>query len=190
MRRAALWVVLLAFGGVGAWGVDKSGVKPSVISLPSGPGSIEGLGESFEPQLNSGTSSYSIPLATLPGRAGFAPELGLTYNSGGANGVVGLGWSLTIPSLQRQTDKGMPFYVDAPNSVDDDHDGTVDDFGELDTILSSLGEELCRSPTAPGGARTKSNSHASRGSAPILEPHPVPRIPTIGGSAIAATVSS
>ncbi len=29
-------------------GVDKSGVKPSVLSLPSGPGSIEGLGESFE----------------------------------------------------------------------------------------------------------------------------------------------
>ena len=42
-----------------ALAVEKSGVKPQVISLPSGPGSIEGLGPSFEPQLNTGTAAYS-----------------------------------------------------------------------------------------------------------------------------------
>ena len=36
---------------------DNSGVKPQVISLPSGPGSLEGLGETFEPELSTGTSS-------------------------------------------------------------------------------------------------------------------------------------
>ncbi|MGE4069846.1 MAG: SpvB/TcaC N-terminal domain-containing protein [Lysobacterales bacterium] len=142
-RSAPAWVlaILMAAGG-SAPAADKSGVRPSVISLPSGPGSIEGLGESFEPQLNSGTSSHSIPLSTLPGRAGFAPELALTYSSGGASGIVGLGWSLSLPSIHRQTDKGMPLYVDGDNGIDDDGDGTVDEFDERDTIIYSSGEEL------------------------------------------------
>ncbi len=103
-------------------GVDKSGVKPNVLSLPSGPGSIEGLGESFEPQLNSGTATYRIPLATPPGRAGFAPQLALAYNSGNGNGPFGLGWKLDFPSIQRQTDKGQPFYTEYPNGDGIDND--------------------------------------------------------------------
>lgn len=163
-RRIALWELALAvlLGSIvtPGFGADKSGVKPSVISLPSGPGSIEGLGESFEPQLNSGTSSYSVPLATLPGRAGFAPELALTYSSGGTAGVVGLGWSLSLPSLQRQTDKGMPFYVDAANGTDDDQDGTVDEFDELDTIIHSSGEELV--PLVDGSWRNENEQEFQR----------------------------
>ena len=104
---------------------DKSGVKPSVLSLPSGPGSIEGLGESFEPQLNTGTSSHSIRLKVPPGRAGFAPDLTLAYNSGSGNGPFGLGWSVPLPSLQRQTEKGTPRYTDYPvgDGVDNNHNG-------------------------------------------------------------------
>lgn len=105
-------------------GADKSGVKPQVISLPSGPGSIEGLGESFEPQLNSGTMHYGIGLKIPPGRAGFEPGLRLAYDGGMANGALGLGWTLPIPYIQRQTDKGFPEY-----------DAT-------DTFLESGGEEL------------------------------------------------
>src|ERR1041385_7090376 len=60
---------------------DKSGVKPSVISLPSGAGSIEGLGESFEPQLNTGGSTYGVSIALPPGRAGLTPSVRLDYNS-------------------------------------------------------------------------------------------------------------
>ena len=41
---------------------DKSGVSPNSISLPKGPGSIEGLGESFQPTLNTGTAQYGITL--------------------------------------------------------------------------------------------------------------------------------
>ncbi|HRK33882.1 MAG TPA: toxin TcdB middle/N-terminal domain-containing protein, partial [Candidatus Hydrogenedentes bacterium] len=123
---------------------DKSGVKPSVLSLPSGPGAIEGLGESFEPQLNTGTATYRVPLKSPPGRAGFAPDLALTYNSGNGGGTFGLGWSLGLPSLQRQTDKGLPFYTDYPSGdgVDNDGDGMVDDYDEFDTIVFTNGEEL------------------------------------------------
>lgn len=155
-----LLLVLLAGSSAPGLAADKSGVKPSVISLPSGPGSIEGMGESFEPQLNSGTSSYAVPLATLPGRAGFAPDLSLTYSSGGASGIVGLGWSLSLPSLQRQTDKGMPFYVDGANSIDDDQDGAVDEFDERDTIVHSSGEELV--PLADGTWRRENEQDFQR----------------------------
>jgi RHS repeat-associated protein len=104
--------------------VDKSGVSPNVISLPSGPGSIEGLGESFSPQLNSGTTTYSIGLQVPPGRAGFQPDIALRYNGGLGTGVFGTGWSVSIPFIQRQTDKGLPKY-----------DGT-------DQYIHSGGEEL------------------------------------------------
>src|ERR1044072_5615552 len=60
---------------------DKSGVKPSVISLPRGAGSIEGLGESFEPQLNTGGSTYGVSVSLPPGRAGLVPLVRLGSHS-------------------------------------------------------------------------------------------------------------
>ncbi|MCB0112407.1 MAG: hypothetical protein KDE53_41065, partial [Caldilineaceae bacterium] len=49
-----LFSFCLTSGIAHAQSPDKSGVKPQVINLPSSPGSILGLGESFEPQLNTG----------------------------------------------------------------------------------------------------------------------------------------
>lgn len=92
---------------------DKSGVKPQVISLPSGPGSIEGLGPSFEPQLNTGSASYSIKIVMPPGVVGHQPDLALQYNSGSGNGAFGLGWSLPLQAISRKTDKGQPQYDDS-----------------------------------------------------------------------------
>jgi|GEM_PF-1101119 len=89
---------------------DKSGVKPSVISLPKGAGSIEGLGESFEPQLNTGGSTYGVAIALPSGRAGLTPSLRLSYDSNAGNGICGIGWSLDFMSIKRQTDKGFPEY--------------------------------------------------------------------------------
>lgn len=92
---------------------NKSGVEPQVLSLPKGPGAIEGLGESFEPQHNTGTAAYRVPLAVPPGVAGFQPELTLVYDGGYGNGALGLGWRLDLPMIARQTDKGLPAYTDA-----------------------------------------------------------------------------
>jgi len=94
-------------------GIDKSGLKPQVLKLPDGPGSIEGLGESFETQLNSGTASYNMPISLPPGRAGFVPTLALIYNGGSGNGPLGIGWRFSINYIQRQTDKGLPLYEDS-----------------------------------------------------------------------------
>lgn len=141
---------------------NKSGLEPSVLSLPSGPGSIEGLGESFEPQLNSGTGAYRIPLAVPPGRAGFMPQLALAYNAGNGNGVFGQGWRLEFPSIKRQTDKGQPFYTDYPtgDGVDNDKDGEIDEYDEFDTLIFSDGEELV--PTQDGYWRFENESRFIR----------------------------
>ena len=89
---------------------DRSGVRPEVLSLPDGPGSIEGLGESFEPSASTGTSAYSVPLRVPPGVVGFEPSLALRYSSGAGNGELGLGWSLGLPLVQRGIDEGLPRY--------------------------------------------------------------------------------
>ena len=94
----------------------------SKLSLPSGPGSIEGLGESFEPQLNTGTYSVGLPLKLPAARGAVRPEVRFSYNSGSGNGPLGLGWRLDVPSLQRQTDKGLPNFTT--------NDTFVDFFGE------------------------------------------------------------
>ena len=58
----------------------------------------------------------TIPIATSPGRSGFGPQLNLTYDSGSGNGPFGFGWSLSLRSITRKTDKGLPRYRDAEDS--------------------------------------------------------------------------
>ena len=106
----AVLFILFAPGVLSA--ANKSGVEPQVISLPKGPGSIEGLGESFEPQLNTGTATYRVKIAVSPGVNKHQPEVALEYNSGYGNSTVGIGWDLNTPYIQRRTDKGLPTYAD------------------------------------------------------------------------------
>jgi RHS repeat-associated protein len=94
---------------------NKSGITPNTISLPKGPGSIEGLGESFQPTLNTGTAKYKINLKLPPSR--YAPELILKYDGGSANSSTGFGWHLNISYVQRQTDKGIPRYLDTQPDI-------------------------------------------------------------------------
>ncbi|HAY22472.1 MAG TPA: toxin, partial [Desulfobacterales bacterium] len=85
------------------------------ISLPKGGGAMRGIGEKFSVNAANGTASISVPIAATPGRSGFGPQLSLSYNSGAGNGPFGLGWNLSIPSITRKTDKGLPRYQDAGN---------------------------------------------------------------------------
>ncbi len=107
----ALMAVWLATGvDVTAQKHTRSGVRPQVVSLPDGPGAINGLGESFELSLNMGSGQYAFPIDVPPGRAGHAPDVRLVYNTGNGNGVMGIGWRLPIMCVKRQTDKGLPRY--------------------------------------------------------------------------------
>ena len=86
------------------------------LTLPKGGGAIRGIGEKFAANPVTGSGSMTVPIATSPGRAGFGPQLALSYDSGTGNGPFGFGWSLSLPSITRKTEKGLPRYADAEES--------------------------------------------------------------------------
>jgi RHS repeat-associated protein len=87
-----------------------------VVSLPKGGGAIQGIGEKFSVNPANGTASFDLPIFTSRGRSGFYPKLSLSYDSGSGNSVFGFCWHLSVPSITRKTDKGLPRYFDAEQS--------------------------------------------------------------------------
>lgn len=110
---------------------ERGKTKPNAlevpsISLPKGGGAIKGIDEKYSVNAVNGTSSFSIPLPFSPARVA-SPALSLSYSSGAGNGIFGLGWNLSLASIRRKTDKGLPQYFDAIDS---------------DTFLFSEAEDL------------------------------------------------
>jgi RHS repeat-associated protein len=65
---------------------------------------------SFSPQVDqqSGSLTYSVPIDPIPGRNGLTPELSLNYSSQdyAKNGIIGYGWSVSIPYIERINRRG------------------------------------------------------------------------------------
>lgn len=120
-------------------GREQAAPRPAgplpAVTKPKGGGAIRGIGEKFNVNPATGSGTMMVPLVSAPGRAGFAPELSLSYDSGAGNGPFGFGWSLGLPSISRKTDKGLPRY---------------DDGGESDVFLLSGAEELVPALDAKG----------------------------------------
>lgn len=83
------------------------------------PGSIEMPGisgaEANNPSAVSaaqGGVSYSIPLPALPGHPSLPVQLNLQYSGQRSESVVGLGWTLSVPSIRAKASgrKGQPIY--------------------------------------------------------------------------------
>ena len=93
---------------------STSSPLPSIpsVSVPKGGGAIQGMGDRFSTSLETGTSSLAIPIPTSPGRGSLGANITLNYDSGSPNGPFGLGWMLSLPSISRRTDKGLPQYRD------------------------------------------------------------------------------
>lgn len=104
----------------------SNAIEVPSIALPKGGGAIKSIDEKFSVNAVNGTSSFSIPLPFSPAR-GASPALSLSYSSGAGNGIFGLGWNLSLSSIKRKTDKGLPQYLDASDS---------------DTFLFSEAEDL------------------------------------------------
>jgi RHS repeat-associated protein len=102
--------------GTGSPAAPAPSISLPTVSLPTGGGAIRGIGEKFAANPATGTGAFSVPLATSPGRSGFGPELALSYDTGLGNGGYGFGWSLSLPSVTRRTDQGLPRYDDAAES--------------------------------------------------------------------------
>jgi hypothetical protein len=106
-------LVLVAVATLDAAPCAASGVDPTRISLPKGPGSIEGLGRSFVPSLATGTASYGVDIAVPPAVGGFSPKLALEYDGGSGVSELGLGWHLGgVPSVRRRVEDGLPRFDD------------------------------------------------------------------------------
>jgi hypothetical protein len=86
------------------------------ISLPKGSGAIRGIGEKVSVNPVNGTASLTVRLALSAGRSGFGPQLSLSYDSGAGNGPFGFGWNLSLASITRRTDRGIPRYQDGEES--------------------------------------------------------------------------
>lgn len=95
---------------------DQFFARAPNLSLPKGGGAIKGIGEKFATNPITGTGSISVPIATAANRGGFSPQLTLSYDSGAGNGPFSLGWQLSLPSIARKTDKGLPRYCDEEES--------------------------------------------------------------------------
>src|SRR5205809_7941632 len=97
--------------------MNKSSNSSQTITLPQGGGALQGIGETFAPDLFTGTGNFTVPIALPPGRNGFQPALQLLYSTGNGNGPFGLGWGLNVPGVSRKTSKGIPLYRDTAENL-------------------------------------------------------------------------
>lgn len=90
----------------------QTGVSDDRVNLPDGPGSLDGVGDNTSVNANMGHMQTSVPIDVPQGFSGLTPDFTLGYSSGNGSGVVGIGWSMAIPSIERMTAKGLPLYVE------------------------------------------------------------------------------
>lgn len=82
------------------------------VELPKGGGALRGLGEKLGVG-PTGSASFTVPLPFSPSRSpACTPQLSLSYDSASGNGPFGLGWTLSLPSIGRKTEKRLPCYRD------------------------------------------------------------------------------
>ncbi|VAW42555.1 YD repeat protein, partial [hydrothermal vent metagenome] len=72
-------------------GVNHS-IEAAITHQP-GAGPIPGSGN-----VSGGSATYNLPLTVPPGRNGMTPSLSVNYSSKGGNGILGVGWSLSVGS--------------------------------------------------------------------------------------------
>ncbi|MEO1268223.1 MAG: SpvB/TcaC N-terminal domain-containing protein, partial [Myxococcota bacterium] len=89
---------------------QATGVDDNRVSLPEGPGTLEGVGENVDMDPNMGNMTYAIPINVPAGFGAVTPQLSLNYSSGGGGSVVGMGWSMSTPNIERMTYRGLPEY--------------------------------------------------------------------------------
>src|SRR5262245_61065674 len=121
---------------------NKSNNSSQIISTPQGGGALHGIGETFAPDLHTGTGNFTVPIAMPSGRNGFQPQLSLVYSTANGNGPYCLGWNLTLPGVSRKVSTGIPRYL---NNHASESGG--------DTFILSGAEDLIPITETAGGVR-------------------------------------
>jgi RHS repeat-associated protein len=71
---------------------------------------------------NQGDAALNFRIETPPGRKGLQPDVVITYNSGGGDGLLGIGWDLPVNSVQCDTKFGVPQYDAGQYDTGDGHE--------------------------------------------------------------------
>jgi hypothetical protein len=112
-------------------GGSSPGSRTSFNSSGKGGGAFRSINESFKVDSVNGTLSLSLPIHVSSTRQNFQPSLAVNYDSGSGNGPFGFGWSLSVPSVSRQTSKQIPTY-------DDDKDVFISGAQELVPVVDNI----------------------------------------------------
>jgi RHS repeat-associated protein len=79
------------------------------------------LGKYISPDVSvvDGSLNYAYQIAVPPGRAGLSPNIKLVYDSNNTaqNSIVGIGWALSIPYIQRINKEGVNKTYDENNFI-------------------------------------------------------------------------
>jgi len=89
----------------------ETGVSEQRVVLPDGPGSLGGMGENAQVDLNMGLMRYAVPIEVPEGYTEITPDLELTYSSGNGSSPLGIGWEMPVPSIERMSLRGLPEYT-------------------------------------------------------------------------------
>jgi len=131
MYRFYWLLISVLFSGLTAVAQDKSGSRSGLVKLPEAGGTVGAEGGSFSVSSNKGASQYKLPLPELPTRSGFGPSVELTYSqfTGDRGHGLGIGWSLSVPSIEVSLELGIPLAGEL-------------DSGEFRNYLSLQGQKL------------------------------------------------
>lgn len=108
--KKLVFIMLMVFG-MNGFAQVSTGVSDDRVSLPEGPGSVMGIGEDVNINTSMGMMNYGYRIGVLKGFPGLTPSLSLSYSSGAGLGVAGIGWSFSMPSIERMTLRGLPKYT-------------------------------------------------------------------------------
>ncbi|MFA5144020.1 MAG: toxin TcdB middle/N-terminal domain-containing protein [Candidatus Omnitrophota bacterium] len=134
---------------VSASGSDKeTGAAQTQTSFSSLTGPLGTTKQIYQTDLFTGRASVNVPIVVSPGRGNVQPEIGLTYTSGGGNSWCGVGWDLSIGSIERSTRKGVPSY-------DNSKDIFTATFSGVQSDLVSIGNGEYRAKYDPSYLKFK-----------------------------------
>ncbi len=178
---SALPIALASFGPGQAHA--QLGVSDDRVSLPEGPGSLEGVGENIDISANMGLMQYQVSIEVPAGFAGLTPELALSYSSGNGSSVVGIGWDLILPTIERMTWKGLPEY----------HTGdlfAVNGSEQLVEVATESGERVYRARFEKGFVRYRWRDSGNGGGGYWVAEYPDGRIGYFGADSDGNQVAS
>jgi RHS repeat-associated protein len=105
--------VLLASGSwASAQSAPGNNGAPS-LQVQSEAGALISQRAEHKTDLFTGSFGYSVPIVGAPARNGSEPGLALVYSSSGDNGWCGIGWTLDIGYIERNTKDGFPILYDS-----------------------------------------------------------------------------